>query len=110
MNQVRALLGQARLRLVRDRAVILAADGAAAGAVLLLGVEVGYRRWPLDPAWPALVVAVVAGLALAVAGWILAWPSWREVAQTVDLRLGGRERLTTALEFATEAGGLYIRQ
>src|SRR5262249_21254489 len=68
------------------------------------------RRWPLDPAWPALVVAVATGLALAVAGWILAWPSWREVAQTVDLRLGGRERLTTALEFATEAGGLYIRQ
>src|SRR5215813_1403683 len=110
MTQVQALLSRARWRLLRDQAVAWAAGGGAAAAMLALAVEVIYRRWPLDPGWPALVASAVAGLSLAGVGWALSRPSWREVAQTVDARLGGQERLTTALEFATEGGGLFGRQ
>ena len=100
MKPVRDLLGRVRSRLLRDRALTWAANGAAAAAVLALAVEVVYRRWPLDPGWPALAAAGGVGLAVALAGWVLAWPSWAEVARVADLRLGGRERLTTALQFA----------
>ncbi len=110
MTPVLALLGSARKRLLRDRAVMWGAGGAAVAAVLVLAVEIAYRRWPQDPAWPALAAAAFAGVIVAVVGWTLNWPSWREVAQTADARLGGRERLTTALQFVTESGGLYERQ
>src|SRR5499433_2857082 len=110
MIQVRALLSRARWRLLRDQAVVWVAGGAATAAMLALVVEVIYRRWPLDPGWPALIASAVAGASLAVVGWALSRPSWSEVARAVDARLGGHERLTTALEFATEGGGLFGRQ
>ncbi|HKF16333.1 MAG TPA: hypothetical protein VKF14_03910 [Candidatus Dormibacteraeota bacterium] len=110
MTQVRGLLSRARRRLLGERAVVWAAGGGAVAAVLALAAEASYRRWPLDPGWPPLIASLVAGLILAAAGWAKSWPSWGEVAQAVDLRLGARERLTTALEFATEGGGLYGRQ
>ena len=110
MNQILSLLSQARRRLLRDRAVTWAATGGAAAAVLALAVEVVYRRWPMEPGWPALVASLVVGVGLAVAGLALSWPSRQVVARTADMRLGGRERLTTALQFATEGGWLYVRQ
>src|SRR5439155_10786056 len=110
MKPVRDLLGRVRLRLLRDRAVTWGANGVAAGALLALAVELVYRRWPLDPAWPGVVGAVAIGLVVASAGWALAWPSWAEVARFADARLGGRERLTTALQFAGEGGWGYGRQ
>jgi hypothetical protein len=110
MNQILSLLSQAHRRLLRDRAVAWAATGGAAAAVLALAVEVVYRRWPMEPGWPALVASVGVGVGLAVAGLALSWPSRQVVARTADMRLGGRERLTTALQFATEGGWLYVRQ
>ena len=110
MKPVRKLLGRVRARLLRERAATWAANGAAVGTVLALAAEVAFRRWPLDPAWPALAAAAGIGLAVAVAGWVLAWPSWAEVARVADARLGGRERLTTAMQFAAEGGWLYTRQ
>ncbi|HXM57848.1 MAG TPA: hypothetical protein VOB72_20795 [Candidatus Dormibacteraeota bacterium] len=110
MKPVQDLLGRVRLRLLRDRALAWGANGLAAAAVLALAVELVERRWPIDPAWPALVGAAAVGLLVTTAGWVLAWPSWPEVARVADRRLGGRERLTTALQFATEGGWLYTRQ
>jgi hypothetical protein len=110
VKPVRDLLGRVRARLLRDHALAWTANGAAAAAVIALAAEVVFRRFPLDPAWPALAGAGVVGLLIAVAGWALAWPSWPEVARIADARLGGRERLTTALQFAAEGGWGYVRQ
>ncbi|HSR26783.1 MAG TPA: hypothetical protein VLW53_24760, partial [Candidatus Eisenbacteria bacterium] len=110
MKPVGDLLGRVRVRMLRDRALAWGANGLAVAAVLALAVEVVYRRWPMDPGWPAVAGAAVVGLAVAAAGWVLAWPSLPEAARVADLRLGGRERLTTALQFATEGGWLYARQ
>src|SRR6266540_1650125 len=109
MKPVLDLLGRVRSHLLRDSALTWGANGAATAAVLVLAVELFYRRWPLDPGWPALAVCAFVGLAVAAAGWARAWPSWPRVARIADTRLGGRERLTTALQFATEGGWLYTR-
>src|SRR6266700_1233014 len=110
MTSVRSLLARVRARLLRDHAITWGANGLAACALLALGVELAYRRWPLDPAWPALVACAAVGVAVAVVGWATAWPSWARVARQADVRLGGRERLTTALQFAAEGGWFYERQ
>jgi len=90
--------------------MVWATNGAAVAAVGALVFEVVSRRWPVDPAWPVLVLCAAVGLAVALAGWLRGWPSWTQVAQLADVRLGGQERLVTALEFAGAGGSLNLRQ
>src|SRR2546425_3038779 len=110
MIEVRALLARVRSRVLRQTAAVWATNGAAVAAVGALAFEVVSRSWPVDPAWPALLACVAAGLVVALAGWLRGWPSATEIAQLADLRLGGQERLVTALEFAAADGSLLLRQ
>src|SRR5438309_7077581 len=110
MTEIRALLARVRSRQLRQSGVVWATNGAAVAAVGALVFEVVSRYWPVDPAWPVLMACLGAGLAVALAGWLRGWPSWTRVALLADLRLGGQERLVTALEFATADGPLYLRQ
>jgi hypothetical protein len=110
VNPIRQLLRQVRSRMVGEQGLRWSANGAALAALGALASEVIFRRWPLDPQWPVLAFWVLAGTIFALAGWRRAWPSWVEVARLADTRLGGRERLVTALQFAAEGGWLYQRQ
>src|SRR5579875_835887 len=110
MNQIRGLLRRVRHRLVRDRALGWGIQGTALAALLALGFEALQRRWPVDPAWPGLAACAGIGLGVGLAGWLRAWPSWEEAARVADRRLGGQERLTTALQFAGEGSWIYARQ
>jgi hypothetical protein len=110
MIEVRALLARVRSRVLRQTALVWATNGAAVAAVGALVFEVVSRSWPVDPAWPVLLACVGAGLAVALAGWLRGWPSATAIAERADLRLGGQERLVTALEFAAANGLLPSRQ
>lgn len=110
MNQVRVLLDRVRARVLSESALACLANGLAVAAVGALAFELTMRRWPRDLQWPFLVTCAVAGAVVALAGWLRAWPSWTQVAELADSRLGGRERLVTALQFAAEGGWLYDRQ
>ena len=107
MTGVERFLKRARSRVVGDRALNWGARGLAAGA---LAAELAFRRFPVDPAWPVLAGCVFAGLLFGLVGWLRAWPSLPEVARLADLNLGSRERLSTALEFATAKSYLPSRQ
>ncbi|MDQ6742471.1 MAG: hypothetical protein M3Z97_06120, partial [Candidatus Dormibacteraeota bacterium] len=110
MRPVRDLLSRVRGRMIRERALTAAARGAAVVALGTLASQAATRRWPFEPFWPVLLIWVALGLAIALVGLRRALPSSLEVARLADLRLGGRDRLVTALEFATEGGWLYQMQ
>jgi hypothetical protein len=110
MENVERFLRRARLLVVRRRAVTWGVRGLAAGAVAALAFELVQRRYPVDPAWPALAGCAVLAIVVAAGGWARAWPSRPDLARLADLRLGSRERLSTAIEFATVAGPLPLRQ
>ena len=110
MNPVRQLLSRVRSRMLGEQALRWSANGAALAGLGALASEVVFRRWPLDPQWPVLAFWVLAGAIFALTGWRRGWPSWVQVARLADARLGGSERLVTALEFAGEGGWLYQRQ
>jgi hypothetical protein len=76
----------------------------------VLLTEAATRRWPVDPLWPVLVAWLAVALVVFAVGLRQVLPSLADAARFADLRLGGRERLVTALEFATEGGWLYQRQ
>jgi hypothetical protein len=100
-------LRRARRRILGQEALGWLARGLALFAVLALAVEVLGRRYPVDPAWPLLAACAALAAVVALGGWMRAWPSLPRVARRADTALGGRERLATALEFAT-AGGLLV--
>jgi hypothetical protein len=110
VNEIERFLARFRSRLLRERALVWGARGAALGALTALAFEIATRRWPVDPTWPALGICALAGLVLGIAGWVRSLPSGTEVALAADRSLGGRERLVTALEFAAVSGSLHARQ
>lgn len=110
MTAIRQLLRQVRSRVVGEQALRWSANGAALAGLGALASEIVFRRWPLDLQWLVLASWVLAGAIFALAGWRRTWPSWVQVARLADARLGGSERLVTALEFAAEGGWLYQRQ
>jgi hypothetical protein len=110
MTEIRGLLIRVRSRVLRQSGLVWATNGAVVTTVAGLVFEAVSRRWPVDPAWPVLAACALAGIAVALAGWLRGWPSWAEIAQLADLRLGGQERLVTALEFAAVDGSLPLRQ
>ena len=110
MENVERFLRRARLLVIRRRAVMWGVRGLAAGVVAALAFEVVQRRYPIDPAWPALAGCAVLAIVVAAGGWARAWPSRSNLARLADIRLGSRERLSTALEFATAVGSLPLRQ
>ncbi len=110
MEELDSFLARARSIVAGGRALTWSARGLAAAGTLALGVELLFRAYPVDPAWPVLAGCLAFGGVLAAGGWARAWPSQMEVARLADLRLGARERLSTALEFAPAAGVLVGRQ
>lgn len=110
MQELDRFLARARSIVAGGRALTWSARGLAAAGTLALGVELLFRVYPVDPAWPVLAGCLAFGGVLAAGGWARAWPSRMEVARLADLRLGARERLSTALEFAPAAGVLVGRQ
>jgi hypothetical protein len=110
VNEVRALVAAVRIRLLRERAAVWVARGLAVAGLAAVALELAVRRWPLDPVWPALLGCAALGATVAATGWSRAMPSLVRVARVADARLGGQERLVTALEFAGEGGWLYARQ
>lgn len=110
MEAVDRLLRRARRVLLTGRALDWLVRGIAAAAVAGLLFEILQRVRPIDPEWPGLAGSAGIGLVVAAVGWLRAWPSRTEVARLADLRLGGRERLTTALQFASAEGTMLSRQ
>jgi hypothetical protein len=110
VENVERFLRRARLLVVRRRALTWGIRGLAAGAVAALAFELVQRRYPVEPAWPALAGCAVLAIVVAAGGWAHAWPSRSDLARLADLRLGSRERLSTAVEFAMVAGPLPLRQ
>jgi hypothetical protein len=95
---------------LRQEALSWVARGLAVFALLALAVEALGRRYPVDPAWPLLTACAGVGAVVAMGGWMRAWPSLPAIARRADSALDGRERLATALEFATAGGTLVELQ
>ncbi|TMC09404.1 MAG: hypothetical protein E6J29_13835 [Chloroflexi bacterium] len=110
MERVDGLLNRARGILVGARALTWAARGLAIAAAAGFAIEVLIRFYPIDPVLPELAGCALLGLVVASGGWVRAWPSRLQVARLADVRLGGRERLSTAVEFAAAEGFLVWRQ
>ncbi|GAC1654575.1 MAG: hypothetical protein NVS9B1_05960 [Candidatus Dormibacteraceae bacterium] len=110
MEAVDSLLSRARRVLLAGRALSWLVRGIAAAGVAGVLFEILQRVRPLDPEWPGLAGSAGIGLLVAAVGWLRAWPSRTEVARLADLRLGGRERLITALQFASAEGTMLSRQ
>jgi chemotaxis protein histidine kinase CheA len=110
MEKVDGLIGRARRLLIAGRGLSWSARGLAVAAVAALGLEVLVRVKPIDPVTAELAGCLALGLVVAVGGWLRAWPSRAEVARLADLRLGGLERLSTAVEFAAIDGAMLLRQ
>jgi hypothetical protein len=110
MDRVDVLLGRARRMLISGRGLTWGARGLAAAALAALFLEALVRFRPIDPLTPELIGCLALGLVVAAGGWVRAWPSRAEVARLADLRLGGLERLSTAVEFATAEGAMVQRQ
>ena len=110
MDRVDGLIRRARRLLLAGRAVSWLTRGLAVAALLALAVELLVRAYPVDPLTPLLLGCLAIGLLVAAGGWFRAWPSRAEVARLADFRLGGLERLSTAVEFATAEGVLVWRQ
>lgn len=107
---VTGFLTRIRTLLLREQAQRWGMQGLAIAGVAALCFEVVMRIHPIDPWWPGLVGCVAVGAAVAGAGIVRTWPSLQEVARIADQRLGGRDRLVTALQFAGAAGVLIDRQ
>lgn len=107
MKAVRDLLTRVRGRMIRERALTAAAMGAAVAALGTLFSQAAVRHWPFEPFWPVLLAWVTLGLVIALVSFRRALPSSLEVARLADLRLGGKDRLVTALEFGAEGGWMY---
>ncbi|HEY5651628.1 MAG TPA: hypothetical protein VIW46_09295, partial [Acidimicrobiia bacterium] len=97
-ESVRRLIAAARRRLtvmwlVSGLVVALAVSGAA--AALLLGLSrVTVILWAKPVAWGLIAVSAM----FAVTAGFIGMPSRRRAALEVDRRLGGFDRVTTALE------------
>ena len=103
-ESVRQLIDAARTRLTLAwvlSATVTAAAISGAAAALLLGVA-RYRVivWAEPVAWALVVLAVVASLLVAV----IRRPSRQRAALEVDRRLGGYDRISTALELSGREG------
>jgi hypothetical protein len=82
----------------RSRAVTYALHALLAGAGWVLAVLLASRLFPLENVWRIAGYGVpVAFLAVAVA-WLAARPRPMQLMRTADLRLGLKERLSTAWE------------
>src|SRR5438270_13876875 len=110
MDRVDSVLARVRGALLASRGLTWAVRGLAAAAIAGTLLEVLFRVRPIDPAWPPLLACLAFGAVVGAGGWARAWPGRAEVARLADLRLNGRERLSTAVEYAAFDGTLVLRQ
>lgn len=100
MSPLQVFLDDARRHIQWSRARLWALRGVALVAVAALAVQLVDRWRPFASQWPVLTGVFVVGFVVAAAGWAIRRPTLAEVARSVDRRLGGQERLSTALELS----------
>ncbi|HZI38974.1 MAG TPA: hypothetical protein VFF24_11770, partial [Acidimicrobiia bacterium] len=109
---IRRIVAAARRRLVAAGLTRRMAGWVGAAAALGAALAAVARHWVVEWADPVALGLTGVALVAAVVWSLLRRPSAQRAAIAVDRRLGGYDRVTTALELAerSDAGPLVERQ
>jgi ribosomal protein S20 len=106
MSPLDAIIRELRRAAARARAARYAVHGLVAAAAWVALVLVIARLTPFERRATVAVVGIPVALAVAAIAWLLRRPSAAILMRLADIRLGLKERLSTAWERRTEAGAL----
>jgi hypothetical protein len=104
MNSLDAILRELRRAAARARAARYAVHGLVAVVAWIAAVMVGARLVPVERRAEVAAVGVPVAAVLVVLAWGLRRPSAALLMALADIRLGLKERLSTAWERRAEAG------
>jgi hypothetical protein len=106
MNSLDAIIRELRRAAAGARAARYAVHGLVAAAAWVALVLLIARLTPFERRATVAVVGIPVALAVAAIAWLLRRPSAAILMRLADVRLGLKERLSTAWERRTEAGAL----
>src|SRR2546425_7749811 len=104
MSSLEAVVRRLRRSSARASAVQYLLHALLAAGAWILGVVILARFVPLEKAVRVAALGVPAAFAVVAVAWVATRPSPINLMRTADLRLGLKERLSTAWERRLEAG------
>jgi hypothetical protein len=104
MSSLDAIIRELRAAAARARAARYAAHGLVAAGAWIALVLVVARLVPLERRVDVAIIGVPVALAIAALAWLLRQPSAAMLMVLADMRLGLKERLSTAWERRAESG------
>ena len=104
MSSLEAVVRQLRRSSARASAVQYLLHALLAAGAWILGVVILARFVPLEQAVRVAALGLPAAFAVVAVAWVATRPSPISLMRTADLRLGLKERLSTAWERRLEAG------
>ena len=104
MSSLEAIIRELRRAAARARAARYAVHGLVAAAAWIALVLVVARLVPLERRVDVAIIGVPVALAIAALAWLLRQPSAALLMVLADIRLGLKERLSTAWERRAESG------
>src|SRR6266851_2894349 len=106
MSSLDTIIRELRRAAARARAARYAVHGLVAAAAWVTLVLLIARLTPFERRATVAVVGIPVALAVAAIAWLLRRPSASILMRLADIRLGLKERLSTAWERRTESGAL----
>jgi hypothetical protein len=106
MNSLDAIIRELRRAAARARAARYAVHGLVGAVAWVTLVFLIARLTPLERRATVAVVGIPVALAVAAIAWLLRRPSAAILMRLADIRLGLKERLSTAWERRTASGAL----
>ena len=104
MSSLEAIIRELRRAAARARAARYAVHGSVAAAAWIALVLVVARLVPLERRVDVAIIGVPVALAIAALAWLVRQPSAAVLMVLADMRLGLKERLSTAWERRAESG------
>ena len=104
MNSLETIIRELRRAAARARAARYGVHALVASLAWVAAVLIVARLTPLEDRALAAAVGFPVALVIALLAWLLRRPSAAVLMQLADLRLGLKERLSTAWERRTESG------
>lgn len=106
MSTLEAVVRELRRSAARSSAVRHLLHAVLAGTGWVFVVVVAARLVPIAQVWPLTAFGVPVAFAAVAVAWAVSWPRPMRLMRTADLRLGLKERLSTAWERRLAAGPL----
>ncbi|OLE37252.1 MAG: hypothetical protein AUG48_04960 [Actinobacteria bacterium 13_1_20CM_3_68_9] len=104
MSPLDAIIRELRRAAARARAARYAAHGLVAALGWVVAILVAARVTPIERRAEAAAIGIPVALGVAALLWLLRRPSANVLVRLADIRLGLKERLSTAWERRTESG------